>query len=270
MESGLDYSVFRYYGSGYGLFTSPDRLAGRLGSPQSLNGYAYVLNDPLNLVDPLGLDDGVPWKCVGTTCWIGSGSTTVDVFGGGWPTGGLGGGGRSDGSGDFFLLFMGGKGGHQDLKSEMLRALLTNPDCRTLFGGLQNALNALFGTNYFDYTPGMSNPDPGFIPPGTWSQVSGILSKVPAIPPPGMSAIQPAITVYDKGPGGTLRGDTLLAPIFSYFPSGFSTDGQDTQMTIAFHELEHVSSQSNAPDANYGKDLRNINEKCQPKNVATQ
>jgi RHS repeat-associated protein len=54
-ESGLDYAMFRYYGSGYARFTSPDRLAGNKGNPQSLNRYAYVLNDPLNAVDPLGL-----------------------------------------------------------------------------------------------------------------------------------------------------------------------------------------------------------------------
>jgi RHS repeat-associated protein len=55
VESGLDYAMFRYYGSGYARFTSPDRLAGNKGNPQSLNRYAYVLNDPLNAVDPLGL-----------------------------------------------------------------------------------------------------------------------------------------------------------------------------------------------------------------------
>jgi RHS repeat-associated protein len=54
-ESGLDYAMFRYYGSGYARFTSPDLLAGNKGNPQSLNRYAYVLNDPLNAVDPLGL-----------------------------------------------------------------------------------------------------------------------------------------------------------------------------------------------------------------------
>ncbi len=35
---------------------SPDLLAGSVGDPQSLNRYAYVLNDPCNLVDPLGLE----------------------------------------------------------------------------------------------------------------------------------------------------------------------------------------------------------------------
>lgn len=54
-ESGLDYATFRYYGNGYGRFTSADPLQGSLGNPQSLNRYAYVTNDPANRVDPFGL-----------------------------------------------------------------------------------------------------------------------------------------------------------------------------------------------------------------------
>ncbi len=55
-ETGLDYAIFRYYNSRLGRFMSPDLLAGGVDDPQSLNRYAYVLNDPVNLVDPLGLD----------------------------------------------------------------------------------------------------------------------------------------------------------------------------------------------------------------------
>jgi RHS repeat-associated protein len=54
-ESGNDYAVMRFYINRFGRFCSPDRLAGSIASPQSLNRYAYVANDPLNLVDPLGL-----------------------------------------------------------------------------------------------------------------------------------------------------------------------------------------------------------------------
>jgi len=51
-ESGLDYAVQRYYGNGYGRFTSVDRLAGSLLNPQSLNRYSYVANDKPNAVAP--------------------------------------------------------------------------------------------------------------------------------------------------------------------------------------------------------------------------
>ena len=55
-ESGLDYFGARYFGSALGRFTSPDPLgsSGNPKNPQSWNRYAYVLNNPLALVDPNG------------------------------------------------------------------------------------------------------------------------------------------------------------------------------------------------------------------------
>ncbi len=41
-----------------GRFSSPDPLAGSVADPQTLNRYAYTLNDPVNFADPLGLN---PW-----------------------------------------------------------------------------------------------------------------------------------------------------------------------------------------------------------------
>jgi RHS repeat-associated protein len=54
-ETGLDYARNRYYSSVQGRFLSADPVAGALGLPQSLNRYAYVMNDPINLLDPSGL-----------------------------------------------------------------------------------------------------------------------------------------------------------------------------------------------------------------------
>jgi len=58
-ESGLDYFGFRHYASTMGRFMTPDpagMMAVDIGSPQTLNRYAYVINNPLNLIDPFGLD----------------------------------------------------------------------------------------------------------------------------------------------------------------------------------------------------------------------
>ncbi len=58
-ETGLDYMEARYYQGLQGRFTSSDPLlaSGEIRRPQSWNRYAYVLNNPLRLLDPTGLDD---------------------------------------------------------------------------------------------------------------------------------------------------------------------------------------------------------------------
>jgi RHS repeat-associated protein len=62
-ESDLDYFGTRYYNSTVGRFMSPDPSGlayANPSNPQSLNLYAYVLNNPLTNIDPTGLD------CTGT------------------------------------------------------------------------------------------------------------------------------------------------------------------------------------------------------------
>jgi len=56
-ETGMDFFPRRYYASAVGRFTSPDpmNLGADLLDPQSWNAYAYVRNNPLALVDPMGL-----------------------------------------------------------------------------------------------------------------------------------------------------------------------------------------------------------------------
>ena len=56
-ETGLDHTLFRQYQSLEARWLSVDPLGGNFSDPQSLNRYAYVLNDPTNLNDPLGLED---------------------------------------------------------------------------------------------------------------------------------------------------------------------------------------------------------------------
>src|SRR5205807_1898040 len=62
-ESGLDYANARFYTSRLGRFMSMDPLSGSTGNPQSLNRYAYVMNDPINLIDPSGMAPG-NWRCL--------------------------------------------------------------------------------------------------------------------------------------------------------------------------------------------------------------
>jgi RHS repeat-associated protein len=55
-ESGNDYALARTYVNRLGRFSSQDRHSGNGSDPQSLNRYAYSLNDPVNLSDPSGMD----------------------------------------------------------------------------------------------------------------------------------------------------------------------------------------------------------------------
>src|SRR5262249_23699994 len=55
VETGNDYAQARYYVNRLARFNSPDPFAGSVALPQTLNRYAYVANDPVNLLDPLGL-----------------------------------------------------------------------------------------------------------------------------------------------------------------------------------------------------------------------
>ena len=53
-ETGLNYYGARYYDAVTGRFVSVDPWAGNLRNPQTLNKYAYVLNNPVRYVDPTG------------------------------------------------------------------------------------------------------------------------------------------------------------------------------------------------------------------------
>lgn len=54
-ETAYNYAVARYQAGRWGRFLSPDLLGGSVTNPQSLNRYAYVLNNPCTLIDTLGL-----------------------------------------------------------------------------------------------------------------------------------------------------------------------------------------------------------------------
>jgi len=54
-ESSLYHTWFRQYDASQGRWMSVDPLAGNPDDPQSQDRYVYVLDDPTNLTDPLGL-----------------------------------------------------------------------------------------------------------------------------------------------------------------------------------------------------------------------
>jgi len=67
-ESGLDYASARHYSGTLGRFLIPDPLgigAASLTNPQTLNQYAYVNGNPMNMVDPSSLDGCDDLSCGG-------------------------------------------------------------------------------------------------------------------------------------------------------------------------------------------------------------
>jgi len=53
-ETGLTYMKSRYYDASLCRFISADTMGVRLINPQTMNRYSYVVNDPVNFIDPDG------------------------------------------------------------------------------------------------------------------------------------------------------------------------------------------------------------------------
>jgi RHS repeat-associated protein len=113
-ETGNDFAMARYHINRLGRFSSPDPVAGSIGDPQSLNRYAYVSSNPVNLIDPLGMNVKFPWDdWFGGVCfnlgyndpyqdnrWVSAGGVLCFRGGGsGSPSGDAGGGSPSSNPG---------------------------------------------------------------------------------------------------------------------------------------------------------------------------
>jgi RHS repeat-associated protein len=93
-----DYADQRYYAVGMGRFNVPDpyKASGGARDPGSWNRYAYVQDDPINSIDPKGLNvEGTDPRCVDGFCSDGGDGSWWDGFEWIWPTGGGGGGGAA-------------------------------------------------------------------------------------------------------------------------------------------------------------------------------
>ncbi len=51
----------RWYDPAVGRFLQPDPWLGSVYAPLTLNAYAYCVNDPVNAVDPSGMQLRVAW-----------------------------------------------------------------------------------------------------------------------------------------------------------------------------------------------------------------
>lgn len=145
--TGLDHTWWRKYENRSGRWTSPDPLRGRIDNPQSFNAYTYAANDPVNFVDPTGLDpQGALGGLLGQIPSMGPGTSTVMVpIGWGDPITRHG-GSSGDGTEWVTLAVVDPNARLAAAKAELIKRLQANKGdnpCAKLFGGLENALKKL-------------------------------------------------------------------------------------------------------------------------------
>src|SRR5207247_331738 len=84
--NGSDEAMFRRYNRWHSRFDHLDPYDGNYDftDPQSFNRYSYTQNDPVNFVDPSGLEsalvclvDGMPWNCGAAFKLVEMGAATV-------------------------------------------------------------------------------------------------------------------------------------------------------------------------------------------------
>jgi hypothetical protein len=108
--------------------------------PQSFNRYAYVQNDPVNFMDPLGLDpNGVLGGLLGVVAGMGPGTSTVTVSISSGPANVLGG----DSHNQLLVVFLSVRGGGPQGTGAIgkVQDALLNPQCVDFYTRILNSPN---------------------------------------------------------------------------------------------------------------------------------
>jgi RHS repeat-associated protein len=250
-ESGLDYAINRSYQPLTGRFVQADpyRASGYIVAPQSWNRYRYSRNDPINLTDPLGLNEAAP-----------PGSWSVDVYGGMgtisastpffayfWAslTGG-GSGGSSNSGGEIGggsevsppeQQDIGGQFSEEQQKQvdeikNKLKDLFKNEECAKALGGKKKALE-LLNRAQVRYA---NTINPKYA--GTGGKAPGGARRA------RKDALDYTLAISEIGAPGILATNI-------YINSRFFTDiGPSSQLTVFIHELSRL----NGYDSKSGED----------------
>jgi RHS repeat-associated protein len=264
--NGNDQAMNRQYHSYWQRFDQPDPFDGSasLTDPQSLNRYAYVQNDPVNFVDPSGLNlsSGTCYTYGHYTRWdfgdgksvtILNGTSTVCMGGGGGgglytgtPGIGGGGGGGQQNPGGRFTPDQ--QADVDDLK-DTVRELLKNPDCARVLGGTKNA-QALMSRAQVRSANTLSS---------SYKGTAGLYSRAASRARSEANNSRSNILAFsESSPFASVNGRTVL-PRNIYLTDRFFTDvGPSQQETVFIHELNRLNGYSGG----YREDYANITKAC--------
>ena len=251
--TGLDHTLWRKLEPMSGRWTTPDPYGGNLKMlvPQSFNRYAYVENDPVNFVDPSGLD-GEDEDVITTTIWEAGWDWAFFFFSAALqrrpvtefePRGRI----------NFDPQNPGGQlSDIQDLTVKVIElaivSLLGKSDCAALLGGVDNALSLLNRAQVLN----ANTLSPTYR--GTQGMFSSAASTARA------EAANPSsqILAYSESGSASINGRTIL-PRNIYLTDRFFTNvGPSQQLTVFIHELNRLNGYS----GEYKEDYANITKAC--------
>jgi RHS repeat-associated protein len=149
--TGSQLTPNRLLSGNLGRWHSPDPLGGDIANPQSLNLYAYVMNDPTALIDPLGLyseqcsQSNDPYCCNDPTS-VGAQCGSSGDPPGFWPP--YGGGGEGGGGASLPTPTPAANPGAQGDSLVSTLPCLSDQAIAALAQTLMNVLNRVLGTHY--------------------------------------------------------------------------------------------------------------------------
>lgn len=260
-ESGNDYAMDRTYVNRLGRFSSVDPLPGNLSDPQSLDGYSYALDDPINLADPTG-DDPSCGTLPAARCFLcGVFNFFGGLFGGGAGVAGAppGGGTTDDGIGGILVSSGGGSGsaggyggsgggggqgggsggigsstttGVQPITNANLKAglrrILKIPDCAAILGGANAAKQIL------SHFIGQVNVDTQH---STGVEFDLAKADLDAVPPGAL------LVTFVPHLVGNFSGGVFVGAAFrTYTGNNAVAYGLDAMLTMQMHEFTHVKA----------------------------
>ena len=251
--NGGDDAMHRRYQSNWTRFSQPDPYDGSysLTNPQSFNRYAYVNNDPVNFVDPSGLNLAITggFDCqVAWEGWQRIMGTGMEEFGQFLP-GCVTSGGSGGGGGEPVEPGGGGGGPNRDDLEKRITKIASNPKCadfiKNLISGTATAKNS---AEFTDALTGLEKIQ-GFTYGDTIERTYGYR-------------------------GGTVRGtmsgrDTQVElpfpiPFRSFGPvnqraaAGYAEAQAGIQAMIALHEILHLAGRNQFSDFAYANTVANM------------